>query len=291
MNVNPLISIVVPVYNHENYIVECLDSVILQDYKNIEVLICNDGSTDNSDAKIKEWLAKHPDIKSKYISQENQGVCKTLNTLVSLARGEYITICASDDSLTSTSISSRLECLTAYPDKLACIGDATVIDQHSSVVSDSAMISLYHSNMFRLQKNIVDELVLRWAVVGPTLLISKKAYDKVGCYNEELAIEDRDFYLRLLAHDLLVFIPQAVANYRVHTGNLSRKSVNARLVVALEVAKSNLINSELYEGKLRWFLKSHKLDLLLINYRVPKLSFLLLSIYKVIRKAIVKVII
>ncbi|MBV7314836.1 glycosyltransferase [Shewanella sp. NIFS-20-20] len=291
MNVNPLISIVIPVYNHEKYIFECLDSVILQEYKNIEVLICNDGSKDNSEAKIKKWLAKHPDIKCKYISQKNQGVCKTLNTLVSLARGEYITICASDDSLTSTSISSRLECLIAHPNKLACIGDATVIDQHSSVVSDSAMKSLYHSNKSRLQRNIVDELVLRWAVVGPTLLISKKAYDKVGCYNQELAIEDRDFYLRLLAHDLLVFIPQVVANYRVHTGNLSRKSVNARLVVALEVAKSNLINSDLYEGKLRWFLKSHKLDLLLINYRVPKLSFLLLSVYKVIRKAIVKVII
>ncbi len=86
------------------------------------------------------------------------------------------------------------------------------------------MKSLFYADYKRLENNIVNELVLNWSVVGPTFLAKKSLYEKVGMYDENLLVEDREFYLRLLADNILGF----VANYRIHTSNISRRSKTAK---------------------------------------------------------------
>ncbi len=106
-----LVSVLIPLYNHEQYINECLDSIKNQTYSNIEVIIVNDGSSDNSEKIVKQWIENNPNLNIKYISQENQGVTKTLNKMIGLSKGEYITLCASDDVLKEESIEKRVEFL------------------------------------------------------------------------------------------------------------------------------------------------------------------------------------
>lgn len=89
----PLISIVVPVYNVEKYIHECLESILYQSYKNIEVIIVNDGTLDNSIAKIEDLLK---DKRTRLISQVNQGLSAARNTGIKAALGEYISFIDSD---------------------------------------------------------------------------------------------------------------------------------------------------------------------------------------------------
>ena len=95
MQDNPLVSIIIPVYNVELYVKESIESVLKQTYKNIEIIIVDDGSTDNSLKVCKEVL--DTDKRIKVIHQENQGVVKARNKGIELANGDYIMFVDSDD--------------------------------------------------------------------------------------------------------------------------------------------------------------------------------------------------
>lgn len=279
----PLVSVIIPVYNHAQYIVECLESIAVQDYNNIEVLLCDDGSSDNSFEVASEWIKNNTQIKASIVKQKNQGVCKTLNKLIDQANGKYIAPCASDDFLTVHSISERVEVLENTPDKLAVIGDAIVVDQDSNEVAPSAMISLYKAHYQRLLNDIAKELVFRWSVVGPTLLIRKDAYSQIGKYDESLLVEDREFYLRLLKSDSLIFHPATVAGYRIHTDNASRRSLEARFTILEQVAMSNVKHSKDFEGLQNFFLNTHFVDLFLLKLSKGKITFIILFLFRVFR--------
>jgi len=98
-----LISIIIPVYNKEQYLNECIKSVIYQKYEDIEIIVINDGSRDNSENIIKEWSII--DNRIKFISQNNQGVARARNKGISLAKGKYIFFLDADDYLEKTAIS------------------------------------------------------------------------------------------------------------------------------------------------------------------------------------------
>ena len=90
-----LISIIVPVYNTEKYIERCLDSIMKQDYPNFEVILVNDGSTDESGIIIQKYKEKYKNI--SYIKQENKGVGAARNAGIKVAKGDYISFVDSDD--------------------------------------------------------------------------------------------------------------------------------------------------------------------------------------------------
>ncbi|MGI2125804.1 glycosyltransferase [Shewanella oncorhynchi] len=282
----PLVSILVPVFNHSEYIEECLDSILNLEYSNIELVLCDDGSKDDSYAKVKFWLDRHQSIRAKLLTQENQGVCKTLNRLIRESSGDFITICASDDSLTPDSIQKRCDFLIENPEILAVIGDAFVIDDKSNVIYNSAMKSLYSANYANLSDNISRELVLRWSVVGPTILIRRSAYNIIGFYDEKLIIEDRDFYLRLLKFNGLAFIPHNIANYRLHNANASRKSIESKLIISEQVAISNFKHKDDFDLVCNFFLKSHVIDSYFIKLGNNSIVFYTLFIFRVIRRLV-----
>ena len=283
-----LVSILVPLYNHEEYINECLDSLISQTYKNIEIIIINDGSTDNSDLVVRKWIEINSTVNISYSVHQNIGIVKTLNKMIHMANGEYITLCASDDVLTSESITLRIEFLNKNENKLAVIGDAEIIGTHSEFINKSAMKSLYYANYKRLQSNIIDELVINWSVVGPTFLAKKILYTEIGLYDESLMIEDREFYLRLLIKDCLIFLPKTVAKYRIHTSNISRKNKESIMNIYYQVALSNLKHANSFNGISRLFLKSHIVDIYLAGTKFSKINFYIIYIFRVIRKLLSK---
>jgi len=284
-----LVSVLIPLYNHEQYINECLDSIKNQTYKNIEVIIVNDGSNDNSEQVVKQWIENNPEPNITYILQENQGVTKTLNKMISLSKGEYITICASDDILTEESIEKRVEYLKNNSLIEACIGDANVIGTNSENVHNSAMKSLFYADLKRLENNIVDELVLNWSVVGPTFLAKKSLYEKVGMYDENLLVEDREFYLKLLADNILGFVPIIVAKYRIHTSNISRKNKKAKWNIYNQIAISNLKHANKFRSFNRFFLKSHIVDNYFTELEYGLIKYYILNAFRIIRRVFFKI--
>lgn len=106
------ISVIVPIYNVEKYISRCLDSILMQEYENLELILINDGSTDNVEKIINMYLEKYPNI-IKYIKKENTGLSDTRNRGIEIATGEYIMFVDSDDYLAP----DLLKKLKPYMDK------------------------------------------------------------------------------------------------------------------------------------------------------------------------------
>ena len=103
-----MVSIVVPVYNVELYIEKCLDSVINQTYRNKEIIVINDGSTDGSGDICEIWAKKH---QFTYISKNNEGLGLTRNLGIKVAKGDYILFVDSDDWLATDAVEKMVECL------------------------------------------------------------------------------------------------------------------------------------------------------------------------------------
>ena len=95
---NPLFSIIIPAYNTEKYIVRCLDSVMEQVFLNYEIIVVNDGSTDQTKALVDEYAEKYRETKILIISQSNQGLSASRNTGLENATGEYVIWLDSDDA-------------------------------------------------------------------------------------------------------------------------------------------------------------------------------------------------
>ena len=175
MNQVPLISVLVPLYNHARYVVECLDSIAASRYPRIEVLVLDDGSTDDSLAIAESWRANNADRFAHFQlrSQANAGITCTLNRLVASSQGEYVALLASDDSLLPDGLSIRHEALQAHPEWLAVFGDCHVMDGDSKRVADSGVSGLYAHGArpaALLRPCLIQlELILRWSVPGPVM--------------------------------------------------------------------------------------------------------------------------
>ena len=155
--INPAISFIVPVYNCEKYLSQCLQSVLLQSNKCFEIIIINDGSTDNSLDVITEFSKNNKCI--HYISTENNGVAIARNIGIGMAKGEYIAFLDSDDVLCKNALNSELiEIINKYkPDLIAMEyylgtanlrkGDLQSLKAYGSVFHDSKEFS---SNMYNL---------------------------------------------------------------------------------------------------------------------------------------------
>lgn len=254
----PLVSVVVPAFNHQEYIEHCLDSIAESSYAPLEILVIDDGSTDDTYARAREWAETNRNRVSRVTvcRQENQGVTRTLNALVSRARGEYVAVLGSDDALEPEGIAMRVSALEGHPEWLAVFGDCSIIDGAGRQRAASALESMHNAHLVALMnpRRIARELILRWSVPGPAMLARRSVYSRgsgVGLYDEDSQVEDRDFYLRLLSIEALGFVNERVARYRLHGDNsvLANNSVVTRDMILAEWR-----NARSFRGLNRWLL-------------------------------------
>lgn len=250
------ISFLIPSYNHSNYIASTLDS-IFDDAEGLdyEIIVIDDGSTDNSRSIIDSWCSSHPlvDIKIKY--RENRGVSATANELARLASGDVIRCCASDDAIFAGSSLRILEKFNDS-DSLVLVGDAYVINSVGAINGKSAIeMSGGVLSKLKTAKGLKEEIVANWSIPGPCFAMRRRVYEIVGYYAEDLLIEDWDFFLRVAALCPVQFVEGYFSYYRVHSRNTSRTSSLSKRVLNL--------NSQLIAGKRQLYLFDGKLRLLL----------------------------
>lgn len=118
MNKEPLVSIIVPCYNNGKYLKGCIDSLVAQSYRNIEIIIVDDGSTDNTESILEEYKRKDKRIQS--VSQQNGGPPCARNSGLSVASGEYITFVDADDALTENAVEIMLSHMDDNTDWVVC---------------------------------------------------------------------------------------------------------------------------------------------------------------------------
>lgn len=262
----PLVSVLIPAFNHERFVRRSLDSVLEDPYPAKELIVIDDGSTDRTGALIADWVATHcMDIPIEYVRRENRGIAATLNELAARANGEFLRPGASDDYLLPGGLAAQVRYLQEHPGKGAVIGDSIVVDQHDRKLHDSGMCDLHGADksLYRSDDGIRRAVIRQWAVGGPVALIRKSALDTVDRWSEGLRIEDWDLFLRLAARDALGFIDVSVCAYRMHGANLSRtRHLETRLGNLAESRHIALRRAGLFDEPYRTLLRaqSHYID-------------------------------
>jgi alpha-1,3-rhamnosyltransferase len=207
--VQPLVSVIVPSYNHEKYIEQCINSIINQTYPNVELIVIDDGSRDNSRPLLKKLSALH---KFKYVEQENRGVSATLNRgITEFASGKYIACVASDDWWELDKLATQVEFYENNPQMGFVFGNARIVD-------DSGIGNKMVINEQDLKLSF-ERLLVKNMVTALTVMVKKDVFDVIGKFDEKLAIEDWDMWLRIADKYPFAYINRCQANYRMHNMN------------------------------------------------------------------------
>ncbi|SES84796.1 alpha-1,3-rhamnosyltransferase [Natronincola peptidivorans] len=220
----PLVSLITPAYNHEKYISQYLESIIAQTYKNIELIILNDGSIDNTHNKILEYKNKLEQrfIRFAYINKENEGIPITLNKALNIAKGKYIRLFASDDVMIPQTIEKQVNYLESNDD----IGIVYSDGYHVKTDNLSQMKDIYDpkrkfSNIVKYPEGDLYEFFMHsyFGIPTCTFMIRKECLDFIGGFDEKLAAESFDMSVRLSMHFKFGLIKEALVYHRVHENN------------------------------------------------------------------------
>lgn len=247
---NPMVSVIIPSYNHEKYIQECINSVRKQTYKNIELIIIDDGSTDNSVYLIEECI-KDIDLKTIFIKKNNEGVSKTLNKGLEQKQGELICFLASDDVWAPNKIIKQVEFMFKNPEVALVFTDAFFIkDGDKTKIKYSnyktKLKKLFVNNSVRT--NLYYTLLSDNIIPAGSVMIKSSILADVGCFDEKSPSEDFDFWLRISKKYSIGYIDSPLYYYRLHDSNQSSNSF--RMISATLRALRKQFNEPPLKGKL-----------------------------------------
>ena len=204
-----LISIVLPVYNGEKYLRESIDSVLAQTYKNWELLIVDDCSTDSSAAIAKEYASKDRRI-YYYRNENNLRLPRNLNKGFRLAKGDYLTWTSDDNKFKPTALEKMYDALKNNQNAQFVFASCRVINSEGEAIE-------YIMVDDKRKKQIVGH-----NVVGACFMYTRKAYEEVGEYNPDFTlVEDYDYWQRIYAKFNAVAISDILYEYRWHDGALT----------------------------------------------------------------------
>ena len=237
---NPLVSIIIPVYNGEKYVSEAIDSALSQTYKNVEIIVVNDGSKDNT-----EEICKKYGNEIRYFKKENGGVASALNFGIDKMNGEYFSWLSHDDLYLPNKILKEVKLLEKLENK------ETIIGCNVNIVNASKE-TIKHNHIPKVaQKNIPGYLSFdqNIGLNGCSLLINKKLFSKYGNFNTDLKVtQDYEMWFRLAKKVPFNFVEDNLVLSRQHNEQGSKTMIKE---IENEVDKlhgnfiKNLTNEEL----------------------------------------------
>jgi glycosyltransferase involved in cell wall biosynthesis len=204
-----LVTVIVPCYNGAAFLEEALRSAVAQSYPEVEIIVVDDGSTDNSP----EIAQRFP---VRYIRQENRGLSEARNAGIRASKGDYVVFLDADDRLMPQAIECGFRALESRPDCSIAVGDHIFISTNGSFLGNSYKVSRAGAHYEALLKSNFIEMI-------SSVLFRRSIFDEVGVFNANLAAaEDYDLYLRIARVRPICCHPMIVAEYRMHESNMSR---------------------------------------------------------------------
>lgn len=205
----PKVSIVIPVYNGSNYLREAIDSALAQTYKNVEVIVVNDGSNDEGKT---EAIAKSYGDKIRYYYKENGGVASALNLGILKMTGEYFSWLSHDDVYYPNKIEVQINYVKNHNGNIILYSDYDFIDGESRFIST---VRIYHID----PKQFRYALISSYPINGCTALIPKFCFDKMGFFKENLkTTQDYEMWFRMAKKFEFYHIPNVLIKSRLHPG-------------------------------------------------------------------------
>lgn len=269
-----LVTVGIALYNHENYIVKCLESVVKQSFNNIELIVIDDGSSDNSFEIAKKYLDNQDFNKNyKIYTRPNKGMCNTLNEIAQQAKGKYISFIGSDDYWMFNKIEEQVLFLENNPNVALVHSNSIKVDKYNNEIGflDSSL----KENSGKLFESIIFG---KGGINTPSHLYRTEIYKEIGYYDSTLRFEDTDFWLRLTKIYNVGFINEAHTYYRWHGQNLSDEK-NKLKFYNDEIVKIFNKNIEDPALKKRAILRIYRKSYLLA-FRTFEIKYIIKYLYK-----------
>lgn len=212
---NPLVSIVIPVYNGSNYLKQAIDSALAQTYKNIEVIVVNDGSNDNG---ATERIALSYGDKIRYFSKPNGGVSSALNRGITEMRGQYFSWLSHDDIYAPRKIENQISLLAKFSESNnVALCSSRQIDSENRFINGNGKDRFNGEQAIEWQKALYS-VIKDGAFNGCALLIPKIVFEKCGVFNEKYRyIQDSEMWMRIFAAGFsLVYSTDCDVYNRIH---------------------------------------------------------------------------
>ncbi len=222
MQENHLVTVICTCFNHQNYVIESLKSVLNQTYKNIQIIVVDDFSKDKSVLVIEDFLKQNSEI--LFIKNlQNIGVTKSFNNAMTFAKGAYFVDLACDDVLLPNCIENQLSVFyKSNLDNLAIVyGNAAFISENGNHLSyyfdvDKNLKTIDLPKSGDIYEDVVSE---RTVICSVTAMISKYYFDKLNGYDESLIYEDLDFWIRVTRNYNIEFIDEILVKKRMLTNS------------------------------------------------------------------------
>lgn len=219
MEKKDLVSIVVCSYNQGKYIKECLDSLKAQTYPNIQLIVADDASPDNSVQVFENWLSENNYPAITNFHQKNTGLATVLNECIEHIEGKYVKVIAADDFLHPEAIEKCVaELEKSGQDYGMVFTDTYGIDENSNSIPDIAD----YNSLGNIDKDDFRKLLIKGnRVAALTVVMTKEALIKTGEYKSDYLVEDYYRWLKINALYYIAYIPEKLAYYRIHGENIS----------------------------------------------------------------------
>lgn len=274
---NNLVSVLIPAYNHENYIQETIESIIIQTYPNIELIILDDGSKDKTWEKITELKPKCENrfVKIHFETKQNEGTCITLNKLLKLSSGEFVYIIASDDLAKPQAIEEEVKFLQDNPDYALAVGDNEYVDSMGKQIfrTQKAFTSNIKNAKYKTVKEFLSsklkidflsdnfgsyKTLYKENYIPNGYLIRKNIFETIGNFTKNAPLEDFWLMLQISKYKKMKYIDEILFSYRIHDTNTIGNSTRMReLTTQTRNYEQNLLEK---------YLTNHKNDELLKIY-------------------------
>lgn len=215
---HPLISVLIPLYNRQDYIDQTLDSLLDDRYPHKEIVVIDDGSTDGSYQKVQDWAAAHPEIPVRVKTRPNRGVAKTTWELIDWAQGQIVVFMDSDDRLLRDGIQLRYDFLREHPDVWMVFSDCILIDHQGRQIADSGLqeIGKVDCQALAAGEDIQKFAILNGFTTGSTQMIDKRLFSQVEGLADIQFSQDWILMLQGARVNRLAYCPGKVSAYRIH---------------------------------------------------------------------------
>lgn len=216
----PLVSIVIPCFNQGQYLAAAVESALAQTYKDIEVVVVDDGSSDDT-AQVMEHFAG--DARVKFLRQENLGPSAARNTGVAASKGTYLNFLDADDSIAPEKVERQLGALEADPGLGFAYCDIGYMDEDGADIEEKNRFSIADGRRV-LSGDIFDQLFAGGYFPPHSPLVRRSVFEKVGGFDPALrGCCDWDLWLRLSGHGFTAqYLNEKLARYRFHPAGMSR---------------------------------------------------------------------
>lgn len=240
---NPLVSVICLCYNQSRFVKAALDSIINQSYEAIQLIIVDDGSSDNSKEVIQEWLRNHLDI--PFVDNpQNLGSTAAFNKGLALAHGKYIIDLAADDMLIEDRVARQVD---FFERQLPTTG---VIYSNGQYIGENDQLLHVHFNgagLTPFEGNIYEKVIDTYFIPTPTMMMKKEVLDELGGYDESLAYEDFDFWVRSARNWSYAYQPEVLTLIRLVKGSQSQGywgKTNPGMITTLKICRKILLMNQ-----------------------------------------------